>query len=108
MWILDNGFSQKLQGLLSDPDAAARIASVAGALASSGAIPQGDGVPEVTEAGNGSPAPSAPAAAVRDPRVALLYSLKPLLRAERRSKVDELARAMSMVALLGEVRKRGD
>ena len=104
---MDNGFSQKLQGLLSDPDAAARIASVAGALASSGAIPQGDGVPEVTEAGNGSPAPPAPAA-VRDPRVALLYSLKPLLRAERRSKVDELARAMSMVALLGEVRKRGD
>ena len=108
---MDTDLSQKLQSVLSDPDAASRIASVAGALASSGVIPRAGSAPESANAESpqkaAEPAPAL-SSAVRDPRVALLYSLKPLLREERRSRIDDLARAMSLISLLGEVRKRGD
>jgi hypothetical protein len=112
VWILDNELSQKLHDLLSDPDAAARIASAAGALASSGVLPRGDPVSSSADAGEipaeakPAPAPAVQTAAGRDPRVALLYSLKPLLREERRGRIDDLARALSVISLLDEARKK--
>ncbi|MBP5155417.1 MAG: hypothetical protein J6252_02410 [Clostridia bacterium] len=111
---MDNGLSQKLQSVLSDPEAASRIASVAGALASAGVLPRPESEPaperepEAPQTEAKPAASPAPSSAVRDPRVALLYSLKPLLREERRGRIDDLARALSVVSLLGEARKRGE
>ncbi len=42
---------------------------------------------------------------VSDPRIALLSSLKPLLREEKRGKIDALARALSITSMMKSFRK---
>lgn len=106
---MDSDLAQKLQSVLSDPEALAKITSIANGLSAGG----GNIAPQAENAGGDaggekSGLPAGAANAQRDPRVALLYSLKPLLRAERQSRIDDLARAMAMISLIGGMRKRGD
>ena len=94
---MDGDLAEKLRGILSDPDAMARISSLAGGLSGTG-----QSAPD-PPAQSGAPvfAPQTE----RDPRVALLYSLKPLLREEKREKIDSLARALAVVSMVRTVRK---
>ena len=104
---MDGDISEKLRSVLSDPAAMARISEIASGLGGSAAPqPESGRTPDpASDATDSNPA-SFPAPTVeRDPRVALLYSLKPLLREEKRGKIDDLARAMSMITLLGNRRK---
>ncbi|MBO4452697.1 MAG: hypothetical protein J5793_02060 [Clostridia bacterium] len=99
---MDGDISEKLRSVLSDPGAMARIAAIAGNLSQK---------PPESEASQSVPAQEVTAAALppalaeRDPRVDLLYSLKPLLREEKREKVDSLARALSAVTVFRQLRK---
>ncbi len=93
---MDSDFSAKLQNLLSDPTALAKITAIASSLGT-------DTQPEQTE-----PAPSAPSLpniAPADPRIALLSSVKPLLRQEKQGKIDSLLSALTVASMLKNFRK---
>lgn len=114
---MDSDFSEKLKNVLSDPDAMAKIMSIASGL----------GLSETPQETHGNetnaPAPaaepiSAPAPAAEtlpalsqmlerqsDPRIALLASLKPLLREEKRERLDALTRALTLASLMKNFRK---
>ena len=103
---MDSDFSQKLNSLLSDPAAVSRISAIAGSLSGGNRAD----LPTNGETEQSTPLqePSLPAVKPetgRDPRVALLYALKPLLREESRGKVDNLARAIAVIDLFKTTRK---
>ena len=97
---MDGDFSEKLKAVLADPEALAKISRIAGAM---GAQQSTAG----TQSAPGAEAPELPAAAnaERDPKVALLYSLKPLLKPEKREKIDGIAKAMALVTVLKNIGK---
>lgn len=112
---LDADFGAKLRSVLSDPEAMAKISAIASSLGS----PSDSSKPD--------PAPSAPAEDIGtapekdafsafqqlsqlnpqldDPRLALLCSLKPLLREEKRDRIDALTRALTLAAMMKNFRK---
>lgn len=106
---MDDDFRSKLQYVLSDPDALSRIAAIAGSL---GAEKQASPPFPPPEAEEPSPPPEAPPqtrlppkppSPAPDPRIALLNSLKPLLREEKREKIDALTRALAVASLFGPI-----
>lgn len=125
---MNDDFSSKVKALLEDPEMLAKIAAIAGSLggqaapASSPAPPtdqppsvqtvaeQNSPNPEVLEQPKAPQIPSIPsiptAAPKPDPRVALLNSLKPFLRAEKQAKVDTLTRALTVANLFGTMKKK--
>jgi hypothetical protein len=128
---MNDDFSNKVKSLLEDPDMLAKIVAIAGSLgggqAASAAPPatptaasqppsvqtvaeQNSPTPEVTEQAKPPQIPSIPsiptAAPKTDPRLALLNSLKPFLRAEKQAKVDTLTRALTVANLFGAMKKK--
>lgn len=112
---VENDFGEKLKSILSDPDSLARITAIASSL---GASPQGRRETAETSGNDPFDAPSdAPASAQPllpmasaemfsgDPRLALLSSIKPLLREEKRDRIDALARAMTVASMMKSFRK---
>ena len=107
--ILDGDLASKIQNLLSDPDSFKKISAIANGLS--------QGAPESAASPGGSSEPAAPkeapvqnllpsaVTAGRDPHVALLYSLKPLLSKEKQGKVDDIARTLAVVSLLKNLKK---
>jgi hypothetical protein len=133
---MNEDFSSKVKALLEDPEMLAKIAAIAGSLGgqtapaspsapqsappaapTAGQSPsiqtvaeQNSPIPQVSEQVKQPQIPSIPsipaAATKPDPRVALLNSIKPFLRAERQAKVDTLTRALTVANLFGTMKKK--
>lgn len=107
---MDGDFASKLKTVLSDPEAMAKISAIASGLG---------GVSKETPAGteNVQKEESEPNLnafsdlsknlfpAQSDPSIALLSSLKPLLREEKRDRVDSLIRALYVASMMKNFRK---
>ena len=107
--ILDADFSEKLKAVLSDPEARSMISAIAGSLnptlqKSEDSVAekevfetqnqlQTQGLGGLDLLGSG------------DPRLALLSSVKPLLREEKRDRVDALIKAMTVASMMKNFRK---
>ena len=106
VWILDADFTEKLKNVLSNPDAMSKIASIASGLTKSDPeIPSTAGESSASES---NPLPNLPLPAFSadsDPRIALLSSIKPLLREDKRSKIDSLTRALMLSSMMKSFRK---
>lgn len=103
---MDGDFQEKLNKVLSDPDALAKITAIASSL---GASPKNE-VKEATVPDDKEETPLIPAsnpisASLGDPRLQLLSSLKPLLREEKRDKIDSLTRALTVAAMMKNFKK---
>ncbi len=97
----------KVSALLSDPEMSAKIAAIAGSLSGGGAQSAPSPPAQAVQQAERVTQPKAVGNAV-DPRIALLSSIKPLLRQEKRQKVDNLVRAMTVVSMLGGLKRGGD
>ena len=105
--ILDGDFSEKLRQVLSDPEAMAKITAIASGLGKTN-LPESAPIADTAAEPLGNadkfnfPIPSAQA---EDPRLALLTSLKPLLREDRRDRVDVLTQALTLASMMKNFRK---
>ena len=116
---MDNEFQEKLKSVLSDPEALSKISAIASSLGM--AKPQENGENAVS-AGEFESVPTPkeekheeanlqnvfdllPSQNVSDPRLLLLSSLKPLLREEKREKIDKLTRALTVASMMKMFRK---
>lgn len=105
--ILDVDFSEKLKLVLSDPDAMAKITALASGLGKTTA-PETSTTAEPTAdvaASTDKASLLLPSAQSADPRLALLVSLKPLLREDRRDRVDALTQALTLASVMKNFRK---
>lgn len=111
--MLDNEFGEKLKNVLSDPEALSKISAIASSLGMGNKSP--DAVSNVyTENGESNSEENKPLLGMSelslpqnlsDPRLALLNSLKPLLREEKRDKIDALTRAITVASMMKMFRK---
>lgn len=100
--------SEKIRAVLSDPEAAAKIAAIASSLGASG---EGTSPPqEETPVSLPVSAPSLqlPFNRGNDRNTALLHAIKPFLREEKRDKLDSLIRAMSIAELISGLKRGGN
>ncbi len=108
---MDSDFSEKLKSLLSDSDAMSKIMSIASGLGLSDTQSKPVQDSQSTERESTAPASEALPAVSQaferqsDPRIALLYSLKPLLREEKRERLDALTRALALASVMKNFRK---
>lgn len=115
---MDNDLTERIRTFLADPQAAERIAAIAGALGSN--PPDAPSGAPFEAAGNmGAPPPETPAAPAfapkqggfggsphhGDPRLELLRALRPLVREEKRGRLDDLVRIATVASLLGTMKK---
>ena len=84
-------FEDKLNGILSNPDAMAQIANLAQSLNLGG----GGGGAQPEEPANASPA--LPSGGGGDDRLQLLYALRPFLKPEKRDKVERAVKAARLI-----------
>ena len=97
---LDDGFSEKLSRVLSDPEALKRISDIASGLGTS---------PQSTESPDESPASAAAQSRapvlppLRDERLALINALRPLVAEEKRGRMDSLAKILTVTALIKNI-----
>ncbi len=104
---MDNDFSEKLKNVLSDPTALAKIASIAQSMGLSTENVAAE------ESKNEIPQPKAETALAQtvlpaissDPRVLLLENLKPLIKEEKRPRIDSIERALTVMSLMKTLRK---
>lgn len=107
---MDGDFASKLKTVLSDPEAMAKISEIASGL---GGVPKEQTVnaeePQKTESEPSFNAFSNLSQSLfpaqSDPAIALLSSLKPLLREEKRDRVDSLIKALAVAAMMKNFRK---
>lgn len=97
---MEENFSEKLQALLADPDAVAKISAIASSLGST--APSVPSVPQTPPA----PEPSAPASVGKDPRLELLRAIRPLVAEQKRKRIDDLVQIATVASLLGNFGKR--
>ncbi len=117
---MDGDFAEKLKKVLSDPEAMSKITAIASGLGASAPMsatasePVPPSEPETTTTQSASATPlqqdALPALmqginTSGDPRISLLASLKPLLREEKRDRVDALARALTLASMMKNFRK---
>lgn len=96
---MDSDFQSKLQSVLSNPEALAKITDIASSLG---------GSQRGAEEENGEiPNPSLPLKPnfSTDPRLELLNSLKPLLREDKRSRIDSISKALTVASMMKSFRK---
>lgn len=99
---MEENLSEKLQALLSDPGAVAKIAAIASSLG--GSQPDSEPKPEAR--------PSSAEAVPRrespkgDPRLELLCALRPLVAEQKRKRIDDLVQIATVASLLGNLGKR--
>ena len=107
---MDGDFASKLKTVLSDPEALAKISAIASNL---GATPtEQPRLPEQKNEISSTPSSDLLSSVSQnlfpiqnDPRVALLGSLKPLLREEKRGKIDALMNALAVASMMKNFRK---
>lgn len=110
---MDADFQEKLKNVLSDPEALAKISAIASSLGASPSVTasaetaaESDFQQDIRSETN--PLSSFNAGLLpqqSDPRVALLSSLKPLLREDKRGKVDKLVSALAVASMMKNFRK---
>ena len=91
---MDSDFLGKVKTLLADPESLERITAIARGLSA----PTPAATPAAAPAGTFARPQS------RDSRLTLLEALKPLLREDKRGKIDSLQRAMTMATVLKGLR----
>ncbi len=104
---MDSDFSEKLKTVLSDPTALAKISAIAESM--------GLGAPSAQSEAPSEPPPAEPTpqtiaqsilpARSADPRMMLLETLKPLLKEEKRGRVDSIERALTVMNVMKTLRK---
>ncbi len=111
---MEADFQEKLKAVLSDPQALAKIAAIAQSLGGGQpakeppdpqpeqSLPQSPTDSGARAAENALPAVSLPEA---DSRLALLSSVKPLLRPEKQSKIDKLTSALMLAQMMKSFRR---
>lgn len=104
---MDSDFSEKLKSVLSDPSALAKISAIAESMGMGGQTAKAS--PAVNETPEPKPEPTftqsiLPATAA-DPRLTLLETLKPLLKEEKRGRVDSIERALTVMNVMKTLRK---
>lgn len=112
MLTLDNDFSEKLMQVLSNPDAMSKITAIASGLGkpiknqpeAEAVAPEIENRPQENGA-NISDAFLQTASLNPDPRLLLLNSLKPLLREEKRDRIDAITRALALANAMKGFRK---
>ncbi len=107
--ILDADFSEKLKAVLSDPEALSKISAIAGSLnppmqKSDDSVAEKE-LPEPQNALQTQGFGGFDLIGSGDPRLALLSSVKPLLREEKRDRVDALIKAMTVASMMKNFRK---
>lgn len=107
---MDSDFSAKLQSILSNPEAMAKISAIASNMGGNPPAPQSNPIPpqqtSVAEPIPQNPIPSLPITnQSTDPKLTLLSSIKPLLREEKRGKVDSLLTALAVANMLKSFKK---
>lgn len=116
MLILDGDFAEKLKNVLNDPEAMSKILSIASGLGLSDTSgPKAEEAPKREESEpisepTFSSSESLPAlmqgfGQSNDPRITLLASLKPLVREEKRERLDALTRALTLASMMKNFRK---
>ncbi len=106
---MDSDFASKLQSVLSNPEAMSQITAIASSLgggsgASTPTEPQPE-APREAEVQQTFPPISQTAFPQGDHRIALLNSIKPLLREEKRGRVDSLLNALTVASMLKSFKK---
>ncbi len=112
---MDDSLTEKIRAVLSDPEAAARIAQIASSLSGGGSAPtdrpQADAgekqnveTQESQVVGALSPTPSFRGRNC-DPRIELLRALRPFVDGEKQRRLDDLLQIASVVSLLGTVKR---
>ena len=99
---MDADFSEKLKSVLSDPEALAKITAIASGMG------REKPTDEQAQAMPNQVAPlgvELPSLQSGDPRLNLLISLKPLIREDRRDRVDALAQALTIASVMKSFRK---
>ena len=94
---MDGGFGEKLNAVLSDPEAMEKITRIASGISQNGT--QNDAQPKNTE--NISNPMSA-----RSGKAAFISSLRPMLREDKRKKLDSLQTALIIAEMFGDHKKR--
>lgn len=113
---MENDFGAKLKSVLSDPEAMAKISAIASSLgmpssSETAAAPAEPPQSNYTEPKPQSGADSLSALAQNffpqsaDPRISLLNSVKPLLREEKRQRIDALTQALLIASVMKNFRK---
>ncbi len=102
---MDENLTEKIRSLLSDPQAAERIASIAGMLGAGNPSGASDAQPASAQQGSPQPPPLSPPSQSppfrHDSRVDLLRALRPFASEEKRSRIDDLIRIATVASLLG-------
>ena len=96
---MDENLTEKIRTLLSDPQAAERIASIAGMLGAGN--PSGASDAQSASAQQSPPPPSQSPPYRHDSRVDLLRALRPFASEEKRARIDDLIRIATVASLLG-------
>ncbi|MEG2003270.1 MAG: hypothetical protein RR057_01560 [Clostridia bacterium] len=108
---MTDDLTEKIREFLKDPDAVSKIMSVASSLSpkpntENAAEPQQTQSESSTIAAAASSSSSPLAAlashAAPDRRLALLMAIKPLLREDKRPKIDAVQRAMTVATMFGK------
>lgn len=109
---MDDNLTEKIRALLADPQAAERIAAIAGTL---GASPGGDAPqpkPDPAPASVSAQPAFAPQQGLppggfqpKDPRLDLLRALRPLVAEEKRGRLDDLLQIATVASLLGNLKR---
>lgn len=104
---LENDFSEKLKAVLSDPEAMAKITAIASGMSKDKPTDDPTQALSGTNPFNATDLPKSPIPSFQssDPRLALLVSLKPLIREDRRDRVDALAQALTLASVMKNFRK---
>lgn len=99
---MDENLTEKIRSLLSDPQAAERIASIAGMLGAGNPSGASDAQPASAQQGPSQPpTPSQSIPYRHDSRVDLLRALRPFASEEKRARIDDLIRIATVASLLG-------
>ncbi len=96
---MDNDFQSKLQSVLSNPEALAKITDIASSLGGNANPSSQESVDTPT-----SPTPLKNPFST-DPRLELLNSLKPLLREDKRNRIDSITKALTVASMMKSFRK---
>lgn len=105
---MDAELAEKIKSFLSDPSAAEKIAAVAQTLGvQPSAPPEPPPQPQQQQQPPSAAVSAVPTAAItgRSRHAQLISALRPLIREDKRSKLDSMERAMTMATLFSGIRK---
>ncbi len=100
---MDNGLADKIKSFLATPDAADKIASMAGMLGGGAQPPKQE--PEQYQSSESIPTALLQAPIQSGGYSQLISALRPLIRVEKRQKLDSLERAISLATLFSTMKK---